>query len=71
MCLVNYLTHSQTTNFKLLQIGIVCSQQLKFDENGGEFSKRIKNTVGKGKIALYEKFLPFPQCFRKACTADT
>ena len=41
----------------------------KFDENGGEFSKRVENTVGKGEIARYEQFLLFPQCFQK--TADT
>ena len=42
----------------------------KFDENGGEFSKRVENTVGKGEIAHYEQFLLFPQCFQKTCTAD-
>ena len=26
-----------------------------------------ENTVGKGKIARYEQFLLFPQCFQKAC----
>ena len=31
---------------------------------------RVENTVGKGEIA-YEQFLLFPQCFQKACTADT
>ena len=41
----------------------------KFDEKGGEFSKRVENTVGKGEIARYEQFLLFPQCFQK--TADT
>ena len=39
----------------------------KFDENGRELFKRIKNTVGKGEIARYEQFLLFPQCFQKAC----
>ena len=27
--------------------------------------------MGKGEIARYEQFLLFPQCFQKACTADT
>ena len=36
-----------------------------------KFSKWVKNTVGKGEIARYEQFLLFPQCFQKACTADT
>ena len=43
----------------------------KFDENGRKFSKRVENTAGKGEIARYERFLLFPQCFQKTCTADT
>ena len=35
----------------------------KFDANGRKFSKRVENTVGKGEIAHYEKFLLFPPCF--------
>ena len=37
----------------------------KFDENGRKLSKWVENTVGKGKIARYEQFLLFPQCFQK------
>ena len=38
---------------------------LKFDENGRKFSKRLKkkkkrNTVEKGEIACYKQFLLFP-----------
>ena len=40
-------------------------------ENGRKFSKRIKNTVGKGEIACYEQFLFFPHCFQKTCSPDT
>ena len=36
-----------------------------FDENDGKFPKWIENTVGKGEIARYEQFLPFPQYFQK------
>ena len=43
----------------------------KFDEKGRKFLKRVENTVGKGEIARYEKFLLFPQCFQKTCTTDT
>ena len=39
----------------------------KFDENSRKFSKWVENAVGKGEIACYEQFLPFPQCFQKAC----
>ena len=40
------------------------NDNLNFDENGGKFSKRVKNTVGKGEIARYEQFLLFPWCFQ-------
>ena len=40
-------------------------------QNGRKFSKKVENTVGKGEIARNEQFLLFPQCFQKACTADT
>ena len=42
----------------------------EFDENGRKLSKRLKNTEGKGEIALYEQFLLFPLCFLKTGTAD-
>ena len=32
-----------------------------------KLSKQVENTVGKGKIAHYEQFPFFPQCFQKAC----
>ena len=38
-----------------------------FDKNGRKLSKWVENTVGKGKIARYEQFLLFPQCFQEAC----
>ena len=37
----------------------------EFDENGGKFSKRVENTVGKGKIARYEQFLLFNRVFKR------
>ena len=39
---------------------------LKFDKNGRNLSKRVDNG-GKGEIACYEQFLLFPQCFQKVC----
>ena len=53
------------TNFRPFQTERVCRQQ--FYENDRMFSKQVENTVGKGKIACYEQFLLFPQCFQKAC----
>ena len=38
----------------------------KFDENSRKLFIPVENTVGKGEIARYEQFLPFPQCFQKA-----
>ena len=43
----------------------------KLVENGGKFSERVENTVGKGEIARYEQFLLFQQRFQKTCLADT
>ena len=37
---------------------------IKFDENGRKFSKRVENAVGKGEIARYEQFLLFLWCFQ-------
>ena len=37
----------------------------KSDDNGRKFFKWVENTEGKGEIACYEQFLPFPQCFYK------
>ena len=45
----------------------LCHDNFKFDENGSKLSKQVENAVGKGKIAHYEQFLLFPQCFQKAC----
>ena len=55
-------------SFKLKEFA---DDNLKFDENSRKLSKRVENTVGKGEIARYERFLLFPQCFQKACTADS
>ena len=38
---------------------------IKFDGNGKDLSKRVENIVGKGEIGCYEQFLLFPQCFQE------
>ena len=43
----------------------------KLDENGGEFSKRVENTVAIAELARYKHILFFPQFVQKPCTADT
>ena len=64
------LTFPQTTNFWLPNWK---GLQMKISSwwNGGKFSKRVENNVGKGEIASYMQFLFFPQYFQKTCTADT
>ena len=64
------LTLSQTTTLDSSKLKEVADDNLKFDENGRKFSKRVENTVGKGEIACDKQFLLFPQCFQKTCTAD-
>ena len=66
-----HLALSQTTDFTPSKLKEFADDSFRFDENGGKFSKRVENTVGKGEIARYEQFLLFPQCFQKACTTDT
>ena len=48
----------------------LANDNVKFNENGGQFSKRAENTLEKGEIARYEQFLLFPLCFQKIFTAD-
>ena len=64
------ITLSQTTNFRLFQTERICRDNPQFDENGGKFSVRIENTVGKGQNPRYEQFLLFLQRFQNTCTAD-
>ena len=45
--------------------------KLKLDQNDWKFSRWIENILEKGKIARYEQFLLFPQCFQKTWTEDT
>ena len=65
-----FLTLSKTTNYRLFQIQRVSDNYFEFDENGGEFSISVENTVGKGEIAHFEQFLLFPTEFQKICIAD-
>ena len=60
--IINFLDSSKQKEFP--------DDKFKFDENGGKFTKRVENNVGRVEIARYEQFLLFPQCFKKTCTAD-
>ena len=56
-----YNQPTQTKNFRLFQTEQFADDNYKHDENGGEFSNRVENTVGKGEIARCEQFLLFQQ----------
>ena len=40
------------------------------EKMGIQLSDWVENIVGKGEIARYEQFLPFPQCFQKLSVFD-
>ena len=42
---------------------LTLSKQHILHSNGGEFTKRVENTVEKGKIAHPKQFFPFPTVF--------
>ena len=66
------LTLSQTAHSKQLKkMKEFADDNFKFDENGRMFSKWVKNTLGKGEIANYEKFILFPHYFQKTSNAYT
>ena len=54
-----------TTNLNSSKLKEFADNNFEFDENGRKFSKTVENTVGKGEIARYEKFLLFSQFFLK------
>ena len=52
------LTLSQTTNFRLFKLKEFADNIFRYDENGGKFSEKIENNVGKAEIASYWKAVP-------------
>ena len=60
---LNSLTLSQTTSLDSPKLKEVAGENFKLDENGGNFCKRMENTVGKGEIASYKQFLLFPKSY--------
>ena len=56
-----FLTLSQWQILDTSKPKELVDENFKFDENGGKFSKRVENTVGKGELACYELFLLFPR----------
>ena len=72
-CLVKDLNLPKRQSLDSTKLKEYADDNFKFDEYGREESspKGLENTVGKGEIARYEKFLLFPLCFLKNCSADT
>ena len=54
----------QTNNFTF-SLKDLTDDNFEFNENDRKFSKRVENNVGKGEIARYEQFSPFPSLFLK------
>ena len=54
-----FLTLSQTSTFRLIQIEDFANNNFKSDENGRRFSKWVENTAGKGEIVVTHN-LSFP-----------
>ena len=54
------LTLSETTNLDSSKLKVFAGDNIKLDENGRKFAKRVEITAGKGEIARYEQFLLFP-----------
>ena len=46
-------------NSRLSKLKEFADDNSKLDKNGSSFSKRVKNTMGKGEIAFYKQFLLF------------
>ena len=68
--LIQCLTFSRTTSFRLFQLKESADDNFKFDESGRMFSKWVENTVGKGEIARYEQFLLIPHFFKRQVKAS-
>ena len=61
---MDWLTLSQTTNFRLFQTERVCRQQFEIDENYTKFLKRVENTVRKREICSFRAITHFPTVFK-------
>ena len=49
----------------------IADDNFELDENGRKFWEQVENTAGKGEIARYKQFLPFPTGLKKTYTVDT
>ena len=65
--MTDHCKHSNVKPFPKRQILVsrktkeFADDNFEFEENGRKISKRVENTVGKGKSARYEQLIIFPQ----------
>ena len=60
---LSLLTHYQTAILDSSKLKEFADNSFKYDEDGRQFFKWIKSTVGKEEIAHFEQFLLFLHCF--------
>ena len=44
---------------------VFADDNFDLNEIGRKFLKSVENNEGKGEIARYKQFIPFPHCFKK------
>ena len=59
------LTLSHTTTLHSAKLKGFADNNFKFVENGGKFSERVENTVGKRRNCSLQAISPFPTGFSK------
>ena len=65
------LTLSQKNILDSSKLKEFADDNFKFNKHDRKISYPLGNIVKKGKIARYNQFLLFPQCFQMTCTVDT
>ena len=55
-----FLNFPKRQNLVSFKLNDFADDNFKHDGNGGKFSEKVENTVGKGEIARYEQLLFFP-----------
>ena len=64
--------HFLVANFaRKIKLKKFADDNVQFNKNGRESSRRVENIAGKEENARYEQFLLFPQCFQNTCTVGT
>ena len=64
-CLVSFLTHYQTTNFRLFQIKKFADDYFKYDEKWQKVIQTVRKHCGKRRNCSLWAISPFPTVFSK------